>query len=372
MEFNIQFIINHIKTIQKTQENRIRNEISSIDDGMINNCFNVDNSDKSKAIKINQIKIGIEENIKDFTENHNKMILLSIIYCLSKEFRELNFTQQSSIINEMMSINIHNCIGTRNDKNVRFYKLDKKSLNHYYESNDYSNAMIDLFANIFNINIFLVEYKDGRYPIGLFTINAKFNSYKPSIILWHPNKFMYYPVSINYEFKFYPENKLFNEFMKNKIIMIDPIMIPNNSIIKDINVSKETTLFDCYDDDLNIIYKYKITPSRKVKKIKDIEVKESSQEEIQCTKEEIEEFNKQKESVKDEIEIVDVITGETEKNIDNVIITSYDRETLTPMSKAQIEELIKKHKIKTTIKGPNGKYVKKTKEQMIEDLVNPF
>ena len=77
---------------------------------------------------------------------------------------------------------------------------------------------------------------------------------------------MYYPVSINYDFKFYKEIKLFDSFLKNKIIYVDPILIDNKTAIKDINITNEKVIDYGYDNDLEIIYKYKITPSRKARK----------------------------------------------------------------------------------------------------------
>ena len=334
---DIQLVIEHIKALKKTQEIKVRNDIQSIDDDMINKCFNVYDSDRKKGININYIDCSVNEFNKEFNENHNKMILLSLIYCLSNKFRELTYEQQLSIINEMMNINIKNCICTRNDKNIRFYKLDKKSITYYYKSDKYSNAMIDLYANIFNINIFLIEYKDGRYPIGFYSMNCKFNSYKPSIILWHPNNFMYCPISINYDFTFYNDNKLFNKFIDNKMFVIDPLIVSNNTNIKDINISNEVKIEDCYDGDVNIICKYKTAPIKKAK------IKESS---VSCTNE------------------------ETEQNVNDVVINTYDKETLKTKSKTQLEELCKQHHITLTTKTSNGKYVKKTKEQLIETLIN--
>lgn len=380
MEFNIDTIINHIKTLQRVQETKIRTEVSSIDDGLLSNCFNADNEQR-KGLKIHPIHIDIESMQKEFVENHNKMILLSIMYCINEDFRKLQFKSQLAKIEEMITINIHNCIGTRNDKNIRFYKLDKKSINHYADSNDYSNGMIDLYANIFNINIFIVEYKDGRYPIGFFSLNEKFNINKPSIIIWHPNKFMYYPISINYEFKFYKNNKLFDEFLKNKFITVNPILIDNKTFIKDINVSNEKLLTFGYDDDLQIIYKYKITPSRKSKKVNKIENNndkiennddkdEISQEEIECTQEELKDAVLILPKVKEDIKEKTNIDCSTEQAIENVIVPSYDKDELVKMTKNEIEVLMKKNNLKTTIKGSTGKYIKKTKDQMIEDLIN--
>ena len=105
---DIQLVIEHIKALKKTQEIKVRNDIQSIDDDMINKCFNVYDSDRKKGININYIDCSVNEFNKEFNENHNKMILLSLIYCLSNKFRELTYEQQLSIINEMMNINIKN------------------------------------------------------------------------------------------------------------------------------------------------------------------------------------------------------------------------------------------------------------------------
>lgn len=373
MEFDIHFVIDHIKKLQQVHNTRIRTEISNIDDGMINYCFNV-NDDKKKAIKIHPINIDIESMQKEFIENHNKMILLSIIYCLNNEFRKLSFKNQITIINEMMEININSCIATRNDKNVRFYKLDKKSINYYSSIPDYSNGMIDLFANIFNINIFIIEYNDGRYPIGWFSLKNKFNVSKPSIILWHPNKFMYYPISINYDFIFYKEIKLFDSFLKNKIIYVDPILIDNKTAIKDINITNEKVIDYGYDNDLEIIYKYKITPSRKARKsrwdntTKELEKDEKDSSEnvsIEEVKEQLsDESNDKLKSLSEDSNI----DCSTERAINDVVIASFDKESLNKMTKVQIESLMKEHQLKLTFKS-EGKYIKKTKDQMIDELL---
>lgn len=376
MEFDIHFVIDHIKKLQQVHNTRTRMEISNIDDGMITYCFNI-NDDKKKAIKIHPINIDIESMQKEFVENHNKMILLSIIYCLNNEFRKLSFKNQITIINEMMEININSCIATRNDKNVRFYKLDKKSINYYSSIPDYSNGMIDLFANIFNINIFIIEYNDGRYPIGWFSLKNKFNVSKPSIIIWHPNKFMYYPISINYDFIFYKEIKLFDSFLKNKIIYVDPILIDNKTAIKDINITNEKVIEYGYDNDLEIIYKYKITPSRKARKSRwDNTTKELEKDEKDSSENvSIEEV---KESLSDK-SLNDKVTNEslsedsnidcsTERAINDVVIASFDKESLNKMTKVQIESLMKEHQLKLTFKS-EGKYIKKTKDQMIDELL---
>ncbi len=367
MEFDIHFVIEHIKKLQQVHNTKLRTEISNIDDGMITYCFNI-NDDKKKAIKIHPINIDIESMQKEFVENHNKMILLSIIYCLNNEFRKLSFKNQITIINEMMEININSCIVTRNDKNVRFYKLDKKSINYYSSIPDYSNGMIDLFANIFNINIFIIEYNDGRYPIGWFSLTNKFNVSKPSIILWHPNKFMYYPVSINYDFKFYKDIKLFDSFLKNKIIYVDPILIDNKTAIKDINITNEKVIDYGYDNDLEIIYKYKITPSRKARKSRwDNTTKELDKDEKNSSEnvsiEEVKEPLSDK-SLNDDSNI----DCSTERAINDVVIASFDKESLNKMTKVQIEELMKEHQLKLTFKS-EGKYIKKTKDQMIDELL---
>ena len=376
MEFDIHFVIEHIKKLQQVHNTKLRTEISNIDDGMITYCFNI-NDDKKKAIKIHPINIDIESMQKEFVENHNKMILLSIIYCLNNEFRKLSFKNQITIINEMMEININSCIVTRNDKNVRFYKLDKKSINYYSSIPDYSNGMIDLFANIFNINIFIIEYNDGRYPIGWFSLTNKFNVSKPSIILWHPNKFMYYPVSINYDFKFYKEIKLFDSFLKNKIIYVDPILIDNKTAIKDINITNEKVIDYGYDNDLEIIYKYKITPSRKARKSRwDNATKELDKDEKNSSEnvsiEEVKEPLSDK-SLNDKLPDKSLnddsnIDCSTERAINDVVIASFDKESLNKMTKVQIEELMKEHQLKLTFKS-EGKYIKKTKDQMIDELL---
>lgn len=371
MEFDIHFVIDHIKKLQQVHNTRTRTEISNIDDGMINYCFNV-NDDKKKAIKIHPINIDIESMQKEFVENHNKMILLSIIYCLNNEFRKLSFKNQITIINEMMEININSCIATRNDKNVRFYKLDKKSINYYSSIPDYSNGMIDLFANIFNINIFIIEYNDGRYPIGWFSLKNKFNVSKPSIIIWHPNKFMYYPISINYDFIFYKEIKLFDSFLKNKIIYVDPILIDNKTAIKDINITNEKVIDYGYDNDLEIIYKYKITPSRKARKSRwDNTTKELEKDEKDSSEnvsiEEVKESLSDK-SLSDKSLSDSNLDCSTERAINDVVITSFDKESLNKMTKVQIESLMKEHQLKLTFKN-EGKYIKKTKDQMIDELL---
>ena len=148
---------------------------------------------------------------------------------------------------------------------------------------------------------------------------------------------MYCPISINYDFTFYNDNKLFNKFIDNKMFVIDPLIVSNNTNIKDINISNEVKIEDCYDGDLNIICKYKTTPIKKSK------IKESS---VSCTNE------------------------ETEQNVNDVVINTYDKETLKTKSKIQLEELCKQHHITLTTKTSNGKYVKKTKEQLIETLIN--
>lgn len=375
MEFDIHFVIEHIKKLQQVHNTKLRTEISNIDDGMITYCFNI-NDDKKKAIKIHPINIDIKSMQKEFVENHNKMILLSIIYCLNNEFRRLSFKNQLTIINEMMEININSCIVTRNDKNVRFYKLDKKSINYYSSIPDYSNGMIDLFANIFNINIFIIEYNDGRYPIGWFSLTNKFNVSKPSIILWHPNKFMYYPVSINYDFKFYKEIKLFDSFLKNKIIYVDPILIDNKTAIKDINITNEKVIDYEYDNDLAIIYKYKITPSRKARKSRwDNTTKELDKDEKVSSENIIEEVKKplSDKSLNDKLPDKSLsddsnIDCLTERAINDVVIASFDKESLNKMTKVQIEELMKEHQLKLTVKN-GSKYIKKTKDQMIDELL---
>ena len=46
---DIQLVIEHIKALKKTQEIKVRNDIQSIDDDMINKCFNVYDSDRRKG-----------------------------------------------------------------------------------------------------------------------------------------------------------------------------------------------------------------------------------------------------------------------------------------------------------------------------------
>ena len=41
MEFDIHFVIEHIKKLQQVHNTKLRTEISNIDDGMITYCFNI-------------------------------------------------------------------------------------------------------------------------------------------------------------------------------------------------------------------------------------------------------------------------------------------------------------------------------------------
>ena len=58
----------------------------------------------------------------------------------------------------------------------------------------------------------------------------------------------------------------------------------------------------------------------------------------------------------------------TERAINDVVIASFDKESLNKMTKVQIEELMKEHQLKLTFKS-EGKYIKKTKDQMIDELL---
>lgn len=375
----IQAIFNRIDALKSEAVLKNRNIVINTEDELLLSCFGIDNDDKKKAICINQINCSIEETNIEFTSNHNKMILLSLFYALSEKFRELSFVQKMEIVNQTMNINIKSFINARNDKYERYHKIDKQALVYYYDRSEYSNAMIDLFANVFNINLFIVEYSNGRFINGLYTLNNKFNSYKPSIILWHPNKYMYCPISINMNFKLYKECKLFAEFIKNKFIMIDPIMIKiDKSFIKDMNITNEKVIEDCYDNDLDVIYVYKTKPSRKCKKNVD-SITDSVSSNIAITSNIATNINSSKDNVKDD----NIATTprvekhiytqeedkEIEKNIETVIIPDYDKESLNKKSKIELEELLKKHNIRSTYKKEN-KYVKKTKSQMIDDLLN--
>lgn len=262
-DLNINLIIDHIILLQQKEKFKERKEVYNVEDELKNKLFD------NNMIVINQISPSIEETNKSFYNNHNKMILLSILFSINDEFRKLNFLNQMNLVNSIYDANIKNYIITKNEKNKRFFKIQKKSLLSYYESNDYSNAIIDFYANILNINIFIIEFNNGKYYIGLFSLSNIFNPNKPSIIIWHPNKLMYYPISYKDIFKFYKNNEItkdiFTHFLNNKVFFIQP-NIENNLFIKDINVSFETNIIEDYDDDLNIIYIYKTTLSRKPKK----------------------------------------------------------------------------------------------------------
>ena len=187
---------------------------------------------------------------------------------------------------------------------------------------------------------------------------------------------MYYPVSINYDFKFYKEIKLFDSFLKNKIIYVDPILIDNETAIKDIHITNEKVIDYGYDNDLEIIYKYKITPSRKARKSRwDNATKELDKDEKVSSENIIEEVKEPltDKSLNDKLPDKSLnddsnIDCSTERAINDVVIASFDKESLNKMTKVQIEELMKEHQLKLTFKS-EGKYIKKTKDQMIDELL---
>lgn len=356
-DFNIDTIIDHIILIKQKEQFKERKEIYNIEDELKRDLFDCND------ITINQISPTVEETNKDFYENHNKMILLSVLFSLNEEFRNINFLNQMNLINSIYEANIKNYITTKNEKNKRFYKIEKKSLSSYYENNEYSNAMIDLYANILNINIFIIEYNNGKYYIGLFSLTEIFNPNKPSIIIWHPNKLMYYPISYKDNFKFYKSNEIFNKFLKHKIFFMQPNKIENNLLIKNVNVSFETPIIEDYDNDLNIIYIYKTTLPRKLKNktlssSKNLIIdNEENKNDIEIIK------NNIQENIKEDIDIKE----DTETNIKKVMIITdpdkiYTREELNKFTIQKIKDMMSENQI--LIKGL------KKKDQFIETYLN--
>ena len=164
--------IQNIKELNNIQNNKKK---LSISDNMIAECFKLFKNDD--IIKIHNIEIPLEyiQN-SNFTENYNKMILLSIMYALLNEFRILPIDQQINNINNYMNSTI-TIIKSRNGSSKRFYDPNMKSQAKIFKKNiinknDYSNYMINFYANYLNINIFIIE---NDCKIMLFTMNHLFN-----------------------------------------------------------------------------------------------------------------------------------------------------------------------------------------------------
>ena len=77
MEFDIHFVIEHIKKLQQVHNTKLRTEISNIDDGMITYCFNIN-----------------DDNDVILLENSNNKTLQTISIPAQTKFKyELNLSE---------------------------------------------------------------------------------------------------------------------------------------------------------------------------------------------------------------------------------------------------------------------------------------
>lgn len=352
-------VLNRIRQLQVKEKFKERKEVYNIDEQLKIELFD------NLNVKINIISPSIEHANTNFCNHYNKMILLAIIFSLNEDFRNINFENQANLIDTIYNTNIKNYITTRNEKNKFFYKIHKNSLNSYYESNNYSNAIIDLYACILNINIFIIDYNNGKYYVGLYSTTDIFNSNKPSIIIWHPNKLMYYPLSYDDKFIFYKENNddndkeknknIFNKFLKHKVFYMQSNCIENNIFIKDINVKYEKMINEDYDGDLDLIYNYKITLPKKIKNKKNKDSTDTSNSLYSDNKQDLQiiknnndnndnkendkenKENNEKKDKKEEKNKIEEIEN-TETNINKVMV-------ITDIGKIYTEEELNKFKI---------------------------
>lgn len=376
--------IQNIKELNNIQNNKKK---LSISDNMIAECFKLFKNDD--IIKIHKIDIPIDELDNNFENNYNKMILLSVMYSLIKEFRLLTIEQQKTNINNYMN-SIITIIKSRNGSSKRFYDPNMKSQAKIFKKNiidkdDYSNYMINFYANYLNTNIFIIE---NDCKIMLYTMNKLFNINKPSIILWHFSDKNYYPISIHNDFVFYNSLNEFNNFISNnKIGVYNVITMKNDTQIKDINIKNEDLLKIGYDNDLEIIYNYLTLPiikrtSKKNKlysstidnSISDItDNNEITNNNINdntndiVNNDNIENNNKLDEEIETKkYDLKDNIDLSTEQVIETVIIDSYDEKNLKKLKVSELQELLKKQNISIYVDDTKKK--KKTKQQMINDL----
>lgn len=348
-------------------------------DNMIAKCFKLFKNDD--IIKIHKINICVEylQNT-DFLNNYNKMILLSIMNALIDEFRELSIIQQMNNINNYINA-IITIIKSRNGSSKRFFDPNMKAQARTFKQNiiykdDYSNYMINFYANYLNVNIFIIE---NDCKVMLYTMNKLFNENKPSIILWHFEDKTYLPITINDKFIFYKDVNEFNNFLTNNTIGVYNVLtMKNDSPIKDITIKNEDLLKYGYDDDLKIIYEYLTLPviKRTSKKSKIYSSSISlTTEELNNNETTIEEINKENniEENNNEEEIKEYnfkkdIDLSTEQAVNNVILESYDEKYLKTLKLAQLQELLIKQNISIYTDDTNKK--KKTRTQIIKELKN--
>lgn len=382
-------IFKYIQNIKEQNNIQINKKKLSPMDNMIAKCFKLFKNDD--IIKIYKINICVEylQNT-DFLNNYNKMILLSIMNALIDEFRELSIIQQMNNINNYINA-IITIIKSRNGSSKRFFDPNMKAQARTFKQNiiykdDYSNYMINFYANYLNVNIFIIE---NDYKVMLYTMNKLFNENKPSIILWHFEDKTYLPITINDKFIFYKDVNEFNNFLTNNTIGVYNVLtMKNDSPIKDITIKNEDLLKYGYDDDLKIIYEYLTLPvikrTSKKSKIYSSSISLTTEELNNDEKlnnneniiEEIKENNNDKNNIEEnnnEEEIKEYkfkkdIDLSTEQAVNNVILESYDEKYLKTLKLAQLQELLIKQNISIYTDETNKK--KKTRVQIIKELKN--
>jgi len=411
-------IFKYIQNIKEQNNIQINKKKLSPMDNMIAKCFKLFKNDD--IIKIYKINICVEylQNT-DFLNNYNKMILLSIMNALIDEFRELSIIQQMNNINNYINA-IITIIKSRNGSSKRFFDPNMKAQARTFKQNiiykdDYSNYMINFYANYLNVNIFIIE---NDCKVMLYTMNKLFNENKPSIILWHFEDKTYLPITINDKFIFYKDINEFNNFLTNNTIGVYNVLtMKNDSPIKDITIKNEDLLKYGYDDDLKIIYEYLTLPvikrTSKKSKIYSSSIsltteelnndEELNNEELNNKKinndeklnnneelnnneklnnneelnnneniiEEIKENNIEENNNEEEIKEYKFkkdIDLSTEQAVNNVILESYDEKYLKTLKLAQLQELLIKQNISIYTDDTNKK--KKTRVQIIKELKN--
>ena len=382
-------IFKYIQNIKEQNNIQINKKKLSPMDNMIAKCFKLFKNDD--IIKIHKINICVEylQNT-DFLNNYNKMILLSIMNALIDEFRELSIIQQMNNINNYINA-IITIIKSRNGSSKRFFDPNMKAQARTFKQNiiykdDYSNYMINFYANYLNVNIFIIE---NDCKVMLYTMNKLFNENKPSIILWHFEDKTYLPITINDKFIFYKDLNKFNNFLTNNTIGVYNVLtMKNDSPIKDITIKNEDLLKYGYDDDLKIIYEYLTLPviKRTSKKSKiysssiSLTTEElNNDEKLNNNENIIEEIkenndnennnveNNNEEEIK-EYKFKKDIDLSTEQAVNNVILESYDEKYLKTLKKAELQELLRKQNISIFTDETETK--EKTRIQMIKELKN--
>ena len=387
---NRQDFYKHIQNIIELNNIKCNKKKLSPSDNMISECFRLYKNDD--IIQINKINIPIEflQNT-EFINNYNKMILLSIMYALIDDFRKLSLDEQMNNINNYMN-SIITIIKSRNGSSKRFYDPNMKSQAKIFKKNiidkdDYSNYMINFYANYLNINIFIIE---NDCKIMLYTMNKLFNINKPSILLWHFGDKTYEPISIHNNFVLYIDNIEFNNFINNNKIGVYNVLTMKNDIqIKDITIRNEDLLKIGYDNDLEIIYKYLTLPviKRCSKKSKlfsstsslsinnDNNINNNNDENNNDNNKNNNDNNNDENNNESEEDITTIhkirnkeIDLSTEQAINNVVIESFDENHLKKLKVNQLQELLKKQNISIYIDETKKK--RKTKPQMIDELKN--